>query len=128
MAAETLHKIQISVKTWFRQDLSSLDDGSFFFNYEITIHNAGHVEVQLLSRYWRVDHLSVGSNVVKGDGVVGEQPVIEPKHSYSYTSGCELYSSMGRMVGYYRFKELSSGITLTVPIPSFTLVFPPMLN
>ncbi|NBU48157.1 MAG: ApaG domain [Flavobacteriales bacterium] len=61
MSAETLHKIQISVKTWFREDLSNLDEGSFFFNYEITIHNAGDVEVQLLRRYWRVDHLTLGS-------------------------------------------------------------------
>jgi ApaG protein len=128
MSAETLHQIQISVKTWFRDDLSKLDDGSFFFNYEITIHNAGDLEVQLLRRYWRIDHLTVGSNVVTGEGVIGEQPVIEPKHSYSYTSGCELYSSMGRMVGYYQFKELASGTTFTVPIPSFTLIFPPILN
>ena len=128
MSAETLHKIQISVKTWFREDLSNLDEGSFFFNYEITIHNAGDVEVQLLRRYWRVDHLTLGSNVVTGEGVVGEQPIIDSKESYSYTSGCELYSSMGRMVGYYQFKEVQSGTTITVPIPSFTLIFPVLLN
>lgn len=128
MAAEILHKIQISTKAWFREDLSNVEEGSFFFNYEITIFNAGHVEVQLLQRYWRVDHLTLGSNVVTGEGVVGEKPIIEPNHSYSYVSGCELYSSMGRMVGYYQFKEVQSGITFTVPIPSFSLIFPSLLN
>jgi ApaG protein len=128
MSSKTIHSIVIGVKTWFRSDLSDPESENYFYNYQISIENQSEYRVQLIKRYWRVDHLAVGSNIVTGDGVVGEQPILEPNQSYEYTSGCEFWNAFGKMTGYYTFKNLDTGDTFTVAIPEFQLIFPPILN
>jgi ApaG protein len=128
MSSRTIHHIEIEVKTWYRGDLSNPDGENYFYNYQISIENKSEYRVQLLKRYWRVDHLAIGSNIVTGDGVVGEQPVLEPNQSFSYTSGCEIWNVMGKMTGFYTFKNLDTGDNFSVAIPEFKLIFPPILN
>ena len=128
MSSKTIHSIVIGVRTHFREDLSTPEAENYFYNYEITIENKSEYRVQLLKRYWRIDHLTIGSNIVTGDGVVGEQPILEPNQSFDYTSGCEIWNSIGRMTGYYTFKNLDTGDHFSVAIPEFKLIFPPLLN
>jgi len=67
-------------------------------------------------------------NFVSGEGVIGEQPVIQSGEQYSYTSGCELFSELGFMKGFYTFKNLKTGKLFQVNIPIFNLVYPAKMN
>ena len=120
--------VQISVTTQFRQDFSSLSDRVFFFNYRIDIHNSNNFEVQLISREWYIFDSLNDAQIVNGDGVVGEQPVLKPADNLNYTSGCELRSELGVMKGFYTFKNLSTNALFEVVVPTFKLEFPGKLN
>jgi ApaG protein len=126
------HKIKqnitIKISTWFREDLSDVEKNNYFFNYKIGIQNTGKGTVQLLSRYWKIEHLTLGSTVVSGEGVIGEQPILNENESFEYTSGCELWNPYGRMSGYYVFLNLETSEEFTIEIPSFKMVYPPLLN
>ena len=80
------HKIKqniiITVSTWFREDLSDLEKNNYFFNYQIVIQNTGKGIVQLLNRYWKIEHLTLGSAVVSVEGVIGEQPILNESESF----------------------------------------------
>ena len=120
--------IEILVKSWFRDDLSSESDSNYFYNYEITIRNRLSYPVQLLSREWNVVHLLHGVSNVSGEGVVGETPRLMPGEEFTYVSGCELLNSVGRMYGKFFFKDLSSKELFYAEIPPFNLIYPPLLN
>ncbi|MBL1280697.1 MAG: Co2+/Mg2+ efflux protein ApaG [Fluviicola sp.] len=120
--------VKISVTTQFRQDFSSLSDRVFFFNYRIDIHNANEFNVQLISREWYIFDSLNDAQIVNGDGVIGEQPILIPDDNYTYTSGCELRSELGIMKGFYTFKNLSTDELFQVIVPTFKLEFPGKLN
>lgn len=120
--------IEILVKNWFREDLSLESDSNYFYNYEITIRNRLSYPVQLLSREWHVLHLLFGVSTVRGEGVVGETPTLMTGEEFTYVSGCELVNSVGRMYGKFFFKDLSTEELFYAEIPSFNLIYPPLLN
>ena len=120
--------VKISVTTQFRQDFSSLSDRVFFFNYRVDIHNANEFNVQLISREWYIFDSLNDAQIVNGDGVIGEQPILIPDDNYTYTSGCELRSELGIMKGFYTFKNLSTDELFQVIVPTFKLEFPGKLN
>ncbi|MBT5932086.1 MAG: ApaG domain [Flavobacteriales bacterium] len=128
MSNTTALGISIEIKTWFRNDLSSDTDSSFIHNYEIKIINNMKYPVRLLSREWSVRHLIHGGSKVKGEGVVGQTPIIFPDESFVYTSGCELFSALGYMQGKFYFKNLGNDEVFEVRIPRFYMYFPPLLN
>ena len=128
MARTQTKGIEILVKNWFRDDLSLESDSNYFYNYEITIRNRLSYPVQLLSREWHVVHLLYGVSNVSGEGVVGETPTLMPGQEFTYVSGCELLNSVGRMYGKFFFKDLSTKDHFYAKIPSFNLIFPPLLN
>ncbi|OUT70515.1 MAG: Co2+/Mg2+ efflux protein ApaG [Crocinitomicaceae bacterium TMED16] len=128
MARTQTKGIEILVKNWFRDDLSLESDSNYFYNYEITIRNRLSYPVQLLSREWHVVHLLHGVSNVSGEGVVGETPTLMPGQEFTYVSGCELLNSVGRMYGKFFFKDLSTNDHFYAEIPSFNLIFPPLLN
>ena len=128
MAHTQTKGIEILVKNWFRDDLSSESDSNYFYNYEITIRNRLSYPVKLLSREWHVVHLLHGVSNVQGEGVVGETPTLMPGEKFTYVSGCELLNSVGRMYGKFFFKDLSSKELFYAEIPSFHLIYPPLLN
>lgn len=120
--------VLVAVSTQYNEEFSRLDAGRFFFNYNIWITNQNDFPVQLLRRHWIIkDSLSV-SYEVNGEGVVGQQPEILPGQNYAYSSGCELFSEIGSMHGYYTFKNLLSNKEFDVQIPQFTLFYPGRLN
>jgi ApaG protein len=95
--------IRISVRPWFLPAQSRPGLGHYVFAYEVRIENVRGAPVQLLARYWRIQD-SIGEETeVEGEGVVGEQPVIEPFQVHEYQSYCILKSPVGAMQGHYTF-------------------------
>lgn len=128
MSKKTINSVKIQVKTKFRADVSNIDSNSFLYNYQIRIQNLGSNPVQLLRRYWKIEHLNHGSSIVSGDGVVGEQPILRQFEYHEYISGCQIIVPIGRMSGFYTFQDLVTGEQFPVEIPSFQLIYPGLLN
>jgi ApaG protein len=119
--------VRIVVFPQYLDDHSDPEEQRYCYAYTITIHNRRTDAVQLLRRHWLVE--SNGSLVteVKGDGVVGEQPILEPGDYYTYTSGTVIPDPLGAMEGFYFF-ENGEGKELKVKIPKFDLVAPSLLQ
>lgn len=120
--AET-HDIRVSVMPVYIDERSSPDEDRYFWAYRVSIQNKGRSTVQLISRYWHIVDGKGREQVVEGEGVVGEQPVLQPGESYEYTSGCPLTTPSGFMEGHYIMAD-SRGETLKVRIPQFSLDLP----
>jgi ApaG protein len=119
-------KIAVTVTT---RDIPEQTDPSqyrFVFAYTITITNEDTQAAQLMNRYWLITDANSKKVEVKGPGVVGEQPVIKPGESYTYTSGCILETEVGTMEGFYEFAVEQQMIE--VPIPVFRLAAPNILH
>lgn len=128
MKTLTTSGVQISVQAQFRPDLSEVQSSSFFFNYRIEIVNQNNFDVQLLSRDWYIFDSLNDARVVSGPGVIGEQPILKPGEMYTYTSGCDLNSEIGKMRGFYTFRNLYDQEVFQVVVPEFTLEFPGKMN
>lgn len=122
------HGIEISVKTQFYSPQSDPKNNEYFFVYEITITNKSNFTVKLLKRYWKITDAFGNVREVKGDGVVGETPSIEPEDSYTYNSGCDFTTEIGKMSGFYTMKKLVDNTQFEVIIPEFVMVLPAKLN
>jgi ApaG protein len=94
--------IRVSVESRYEQERSSPEDGQWFFSYHVRIANEGAGVAQLLSRHWIITDGDGKEQEVRGPGVVGEQPVLEPGDAFEYTSGCPLQTPVGSMRGTYR--------------------------
>jgi ApaG protein len=114
--------IGISVKSLFHSLQSSSDFEYYIYSYQITIVNEGEHAVQLLSRFWEIFDSPLEKRIVKGEGVVGEQPMIQPGKSYQYVSFCQLKSDGGSMKGYYTFRSELDNLLFNVAIPEFILL------
>ena len=97
------------------------------FNYTITVSNHEAEAVQLISRHWLITNDDNSKTEVGGDGVVGQQPVIEPGSSYQYTSGVVLTGPVGTMEGHYNM-ERDSGEPFRAAITPFVLAIPNVIN
>ena len=127
MGSTKLHAIRISVETSFIEEKSSVEHNRYFFNYTITISNDGLVPAQLVSRHWIITDANEESFEVKGLGVVGEQPLIQPHESYTYTSGTEINTPVGSMHGIYQMVS-EDGSLFDAEIPMFILSMPRTLH
>lgn len=115
--------VQVTVEPRFVAEESQPDDGRWFWAYQIEIRNLGGEEVRLRARHWRITDATGRTQEVRGAGVVGEQPLLKPGQSFTYTSGCPLPTPSGIMVGSYRM-EGESGAEFDVAIPAFSLDSP----
>lgn len=113
--------VDISVTTHYISEQSDPETHRFVFSYNITITNNNPVPVQLISRRWLITDGNEKTQEVVGEGVVGEQPVIQPTESYSYTSGTVMATEVGSMQGHYDMLGVEGGETFKAPIPPFTL-------
>ncbi len=120
--------IQISVSTDYRSDLSDIAASQYFFNYRIMIENTNDFNVQLLVRDWYIFDSLNEVQYVNGQGVIGEQPILKPGEQFQYTSGCEIFSDIGLMKGFYTFKNLEDTSLFHVYVPQFKLEYPGKLN
>jgi ApaG protein len=107
----------------FLPEQSEPERGRWFWAYHIRIENEGDAPVQLLSRQWKITDGHGTVHHVEGEGVVGEQPVVQPGKSYDYVSGCPLSTPTGVMEGYYAMVD-ASGRSFKIAIPRFALVAP----
>ncbi len=119
--------IIIDVETEYLDEQSDPENKRYVFSYTITISNDDGENVQLLSRYWKITDGDQHVQEVEGEGVIGEQPVIEPGKSYRYTSGTVIATEVGSMAGHYNMR-LASGEDFQTPIPAFTLATPNALH
>jgi ApaG protein len=127
--AET-HNIRVTVMPVYIDERSSPDDSRYFWAYRVSILNRGRSTVKLVSRYWHIVDGNGHEEIVRGMGVVGEQPVLEPGQSFEYTSGCPLNTPSGFMQGHYVMVD-GRGSKLQIEIPAFPLDLPgtsPVLN
>lgn len=110
--------IRVDVRPRFSLARSDPADGTYVFSYRVQLVNDGHEEARLLFRHWRI-HDAVGEDTeVDGEGVVGEQPLLVPGGSHSYSSFCVLRSPMGYMEGHYTFQR-PDGRRFRVAVPRF---------
>jgi len=115
--------IRVAVVPDFLDDQSEPSEGRFLWSYHIIIENTGGVAVQLLSRHWRITDSRGRVREVRGAGVVGEQPVIQPGSAFEYTSGAPLETPSGFMTGTYQVRAVS-GENFEIDIPLFALESP----
>lgn len=116
-------KIEVVVEPFYLADRSDPAENRYFWAYRVTIDNRSEEHVQLLSRYWHITDGLGRIDEVRGPGVVGEQPDLNPGDSYQYTSGCPLSTPSGIMVGRYTM-QTSQGEMFDVDIPAFSLDVP----
>lgn len=116
-------KIRVSVAAEYSSERSRPQDRQWFFLYTITITNEGPETVQLISRHWIITNAEGVVEQVRGPGVVGEQPVLQPGESFTYTSGCPLRTPFGTMEGTYQMVN-AAGTSFDVTIAAFTLSEP----
>ena len=122
--------VRVTVEPRFLEERSDPEERRFFWAYTVEIENSGPAPVQILARHWIITDQNGRREDVRGVGVVGEQPVIGPGASFSYTSGCPLATPSGVMVGTYQAID-ADGELFTVDIPAFSLDLPgakPRLN
>ena len=120
--------VEVTVYPKYLQEESNPAAGAYFHAYKITIENKSNHQIQLLKRHWNIMDSLIGHRTVKGDGVVGEQPVLAHAEIFTYTSFCPLKSTIGSMDGYFQFKNLDTDTLFTVKIPEFDLLMPGIFN
>ncbi len=121
--AETTRAITITVEPYYLDEQSEPSEGHFVWAYHVRIENNGGKTVKLLTRHWRITDSLGNVKEVRGDGVIGEQPVLTPGESFEYTSGTPLGTPSGIMAGSYRM-ETDEGRSFDVVIPAFSLDSP----
>lgn len=121
--AETTRGVTIRVSVSYLPEQSEPERGRWFWAYHIRIENEGKRAVQLVTRHWIIIDGRGARHSVEGEGVVGEQPVIEPGEAYDYVSGCPLATPSGAMQGSYRMAG-ADGTAFEAKIPRFPLIAP----
>jgi ApaG protein len=119
----TTRQISVTVSPTYLDDQSAPEEGQFVWAYHIVIENRGHETVQLRSRHWRITNARGEVREVRGPGVVGEQPRLEPGEEFAYTSAVPLTTPSGIMTGSFRMESLH-GESFDVEIPAFSLDSP----
>jgi ApaG protein len=127
MSDATTRGVRVEVRTAYVPERSSPVESWYFFAYRIRITNVGEETVQLLSRHWLISDGDGKTEHVRGPGVVGEQPVLEPGETFEYTSFCPLRTPIGSMHGTYRMVT-AGGSAFDAEIAPFSLVVPTALN
>jgi ApaG protein len=127
MENNSLNKVQIVVQVKHLAEQSDEADNRFVFSYTITLTNNGDSTVQLLGRHWVITDSNNQVQEVRGQGVVGEQPILKPGQSFGYTSGTVISTPVGTMTGSYQMVT-EDGTKFDAPIPQFVLSVPRVLH
>lgn len=121
------YRIDITARVNYLAEQSSEADNRFVFAYTITLANTGDTAAKLISRHWVITDANQSVQEVRGQGVVGEQPVLQPGQSFEYSSGTVLATAVGTMSGSYRMLA-EDGAEFDAPIPRFVLSVPRVLH
>ena len=125
--AATTDGVTVRVSVSYLPEQSEPERGRWFWAYHIRVENEGAAPVQLLTRHWIITDGRGARHSVEGEGVVGEQPIIEPGASFDYVSGCPLATPTGAMQGAYRMVD-GGGRSFDVAIPRFSLTAPTVVR
>lgn len=128
MVSEMTKGVKVSVETEYQPAYSSPSQYHYVFTYRVTIENKSDSTIQLLRRHWEIFDAALSKREVEGEGVVGQQPILEPGQQHQYVSGCNLKSGLGKMKGTFLMEKLVDGKELKISIPEFTMVAPFKLN
>ncbi|HET7033965.1 MAG TPA: Co2+/Mg2+ efflux protein ApaG [Casimicrobiaceae bacterium] len=121
------YDITVAVKTAYLPEQSDPARSTYVFAYTIKITNTGEIAAQLISRHWIITDADSQVQEVKGLGVIGQQPLLQPGESFEYTSGTSLATAVGTMRGTYQMVA-GDGKTFDAEIPQFTLSMPRVLH
>ncbi|MBK8176456.1 MAG: Co2+/Mg2+ efflux protein ApaG [Rhodospirillales bacterium] len=121
--AATTRGITVTVQPYFLEDQSVPDSSHFVWAYHVRIQNGGAETVQLLTRHWMITDAKGHLNEVRGEGVVGKQPVLRPGEAFEYASGTPLATASGIMMGSYQMRA-ETGEQFDIVIPAFSLDSP----
>ena len=127
MAESKRYEVTVEPVARFLADQSDPAKNEYVFTYTITITNTGDVAAQLLGRHWIITDADHKVQEVKGLGVVGQQPLLQPGESFEYTSGASIPTNVGTMHGTYQMLA-ADGKAFDAPIPVFTLSVPRTLH
>jgi len=127
MTAPQENDIKVNVETRYIEDQSNPEENYFVFAYTITIQNKGEQAAQLISRHWVITDSNHKVQEVRGEGVVGEQPILKPGEQFVYTSGTMLETSVGTMKGSYQMQS-DDGSQFDAAIEEFVLSTPRILH
>lgn len=127
MAESRKYAIEVSVETAYLPEQSEPEAGRHAFSYHIRIVNAGSVAAQLISRHWIITDAEGAVQEVRGLGVVGHQPLLQPGQEFEYSSGCVLTTPVGTMKGSYQMTA-EDGTQFEAPIAEFLLSMPRTLH
>lgn len=116
--------IVVTVEVTYQAEFSSPHQHHFVFTYKVSIENKSPYTIQLLRRKWEISDAGDAPKIVEGDGVIGQQPTLEPGDSHHYVSGCNLKSGLGKMKGFYYMEKVLDGKIIEVAIPEFQLISP----
>ncbi len=120
--------VKVSVETSYHPHYSVPVEHKIFFAYKISIQNLNDFNIQLLSRYWLIEDSDGMKREVKGEGVVGEQPILAPGQTHSYTSGCPLRTGIGKMSGHFIMENKTNGSRFEAEVPLFKMYAPFIFN
>lgn len=128
MVQQITKGIKVSVETKYDGTMERNSLLHHVFSYFITIENKSNETVQLTDRFWVIFDSLNNTEIVEGEGVVGQTPVLEPGDNYTYKSGCILESNIGAMKGFFRMLNLATNKDFRVTIPTFQLTTKPLSN
>tara|TARA_B100002051_G_C16334966_1_gene438815 strand:+ start:170 stop:562 length:393 start_codon:yes stop_codon:yes gene_type:complete len=123
MYSKTTKKINITVNPYYLEEQSEPEDQHYVWAYQVVIDNQGSERVQLKNRYWKIIDSNGSQQEVRGEGVVGEQPILNPGEKFEYTSGTPLSTPSGFMGGHYEMETIK-GSKFEAEIPQFSLDSP----
>lgn len=127
MAEQSKYEVTVNAKSVYLPDESDEAQARFVFAYTITITNTGTTAAQLVSRHWVITDSDSRIQEVRGLGVVGQQPLLQPQESFEYSSGTAIATPVGTMHGSYQMLA-EDGVQFDAPIPEFTLSAPRVLH
>jgi ApaG protein len=128
MIQQVTEGVSVTVETFYQPAQSNPIASEYLFAYRITIENLSTMPVKLLRRHWYIMDSNGTYREVEGEGVVGQQPLIEPGGSHQYISACNLRSDMGKMSGNYQMENLYNKRLFKVEIPEFQMIAPFKMN
>lgn len=127
MAESRNYEIRVDVVTQYLVEQSDTAANRYVFAYTINISNVGNIAAQLVSRHWLITDANGDVQEVRGLGVVGHQPLLQPGENFEYTSGCALNTPVGTMSGSYQMTA-EDGTQFDAPIAEFVLSMPRVLH
>lgn len=127
MPKRPTHKIRVDVSTSYVDEQSRPDESRYLFSYTITIHNEGTVPAKLMTRHWVITDANGKVQEVRGDGVVGEQPHLQPGQGFRYSSSAVIETPVGAMQGSYQMLA-DDGARFDAMIAPFRLAKPGLLH